>query len=247
LSKHLYEERTISVWISLGKGAHVDTLPAAGAVEQLMYEYGRLVFHVICGLVGDWQISEDLTQDTFLQALRAIDAAQAARGAHFQPKAWLMRIAVNTVNMHRRRSRLVQFVPFSQLATEKADPEVIHEAAAPVQPGGYGTREGGGDPATLIAERDAVERALAGLPDPLRVPLLLSVVGGFTSAEITHILGLGEAAIRQRLSRARQQFRRLYTAQSGDVLVDTATMLATPDRERRGSAPARGVPLSRTA
>lgn len=220
----------------------MDTLPAAEAVEQLMYKYGKLVFHVIFGLVGDWYESEDLTQDTFFQALRAIDAAQAASGVHFQPKAWLMRIAVNTVKMHRRRCRLVQFVPFSELATEEVGPDVINEAAAPVQPGEYGIMEGGGDPATLLAERDAVGRTLAGLPDPLRVPLLLSVVGGFSSAEIAHILCLGEAAIRQRLSRARRQFRRLYAIESGDILVDTAATTGArplPSPDARVPAPTR--------
>ena len=212
----------------------MDTLPAAEAVEQLIDEYGKLVFHVIFGLVGDWHESEDLTQDTFLRALRRIDAAQAASGAHFQPKAWLMRIAVNTVKMHRRRCRLVQFVPFSELAPEEAGPEVINEAAAPVQPGGYSTTEGGGDPAILLAERDTVGRTLAGLPDPLRVPLLLSVVGGFSSVEIAHILGLGEAAIRQRLSRARRQFKEHYAAACGEVVRNP---VATAEQQRVAAAP----------
>jgi len=212
----------------------VDTLPAAEAVEQLVNQYGKLVFHVIFGLVGDWYTSEDLTQDTFLHALRAIDAARAASGAHFQAKAWLLRIAMNTVRMHRRRCRLVQFVPFSQLAPEEASPDVINEAAAPVQPGGYSTTEGGGDPATLIAERDAVGRTLAGLPDPLRVPLLLSVVGGFTSEEIARILGLGETAIRQRLSRARRQFKERYAAACGEVVCDP---VAITEQQRVSSAP----------
>jgi RNA polymerase sigma factor (sigma-70 family) len=212
----------------------VETLPAAEAVEQLIHEYGKLVFHVVFGLVGDWHESEDLTQDTFLQALRAIDAARAASGTNFQPKAWLLRIAVNIVKMHRRRCRLVQFVPFSQLATEEAGLDGITEAAAPVQPGGYGTTEGGGDPATLLAERDAVGRALAGLPDPRRVPLLLSVVGGFSSAEIARILGIGEAAIRQRLSRARRQFKERYAAECGEVVRDP---VATAEHQRVCSAP----------
>src|SRR4051812_20668886 len=56
----------------------IDTTPAAQAVEALIHDYGRLVFQVIYGLTGDWQESQDLTQDTFLQALRAIEAAQQA-------------------------------------------------------------------------------------------------------------------------------------------------------------------------
>jgi len=61
----------------------IDTMPAAQAVETLITDYGKLVFHVILGLTSDWQESQDLTQDTFVQALRAIDAARSARGAHF--------------------------------------------------------------------------------------------------------------------------------------------------------------------
>ena len=45
-------------------------------------QYGRLVFQVIYGLTGDWHESEDLTQDTFLAAFKAIEAArQNLRGA----------------------------------------------------------------------------------------------------------------------------------------------------------------------
>ena len=55
-----------------------DTMSAAQAVETLIYDYGRLVFQVIYGLTGDWQESQDLTQDTFLAAFKAIEAARQA-------------------------------------------------------------------------------------------------------------------------------------------------------------------------
>ena len=59
----------------------IDTMPAAQAVEALIHDYGKLVFQVIYGLTGDWQESQDLTQDTFLQVLRAIEAARQASRA----------------------------------------------------------------------------------------------------------------------------------------------------------------------
>src|SRR5712692_12120256 len=92
-----------------------DTMPAAQAVEALVAHYGTLVFHVILGLTGDWQESQDLTQDTFLQALQALDAARAASGANFHAKAWLLRIAINTTRMQQRRRSLMRFIPFSRL------------------------------------------------------------------------------------------------------------------------------------
>ncbi len=220
----------------------VETQTAAEAVEQLIRAYGRLVFHLIVGMVQDWHESEDLTQEVFLSAFRGIDAARAARGEQFQARAWLLHIAVNCVRMHRRRQRLMQFVPFSQMETAEAGADVISELAAPVQPGGYCTVEGGGDPASLVAERDAVGRALAGLPDPLRVPLLLSVVGGLPSAEIARILGVGETAIRQRLSRARKQFRHLYAGQSGDMLSDR---VSAPSNRRQSSGLVASGPATR--
>ncbi len=227
---HLYEYGSISCADIFPKGGtRVDSLPAAQAVECLVREYGKLVFHFIYGLIADWEESQDLTQDTFVQALRAIDAARESSGAHFQAKAWLLRIALNMVRMHHRRRKRFRFVPFSQLETEHAGLEVISEAAAPVQPAGYGTPEGG-DPATLVAERDAVQRSLARLPDIWRVPLLLSIVGGFSSAEIASLLHLKEVAVRQRLARARKQFRHLYAGESGAVLSE---MISAPSSRRQ--------------
>lgn len=72
----------------------METIPAAQAVEALIHAYGTLVFQTIYGFTGDWHESQDLTQETFLQALRAIDAARASSGAHFHAKAWLFRIAM---------------------------------------------------------------------------------------------------------------------------------------------------------
>jgi RNA polymerase sigma-70 factor (ECF subfamily) len=244
---HLNRRRRYRQGYRCERGARVKTQSAAEAVEHLIKAYGRLVFHLIHGMIHDWHESEDLTQEVFLSAESVIDAAQTARGAQFQAKAWLLHITVNTVRMYRRRQRLMHFVPFSHLETAEAGADTISELAAPVQPGGYSTGEGGGDLATLLAERDAVRRTLAGLPDTLRVPLLLAVVGGLSSAEIARILGLGEAAIRQRLSRARRQFRHLYTAESGDALVNDVATTVAPGRERRMPARAGRMPASMTA
>ena len=205
-------------------------MPAAQAVETLISEYGKLVFHTIYGLTGDWEESQDLTQETFIQALKAIDAARAKSGAQFHAKAWLLRIALNTVRMQRRRQSLFRFIPFSRMQKrerqEKADEtgsDMLSESAAPVQPVGYGVSDAeSGNPETLVAERDAVQRTMARLSEPLRICLLLSVVGSFSTIEIAEMLDLEEAAVRQRLARARKQFQRLYALESGEEIVDNA-------------------------
>lgn len=199
-------------------------MPAAEALEMLIHEYGKLVFHTIYGLTGDWEESQDLTQDTFQQALKALDAARAASGEHFQAKAWLLRIALNAVRMQHRRRMIFRFVPFSHLGErrgQEAEQEELHEKALPVQPGGYGAivQE---DPAELIAEQDAVQRTLAKLPEAMRVCLLLSIVGGLSTPEIAATLNVKEAAVRQRLARARKLFQQVYAYESGETLSESS-------------------------
>ena len=210
----------------------MDIMPAGQAVEELISKYSKLVFHTIYAMTGDWEESQDLTQDTFHQALKGINAARAARtasGSEFREKAWLIRIALNTVHMQRRRRNLFRFIPFSHMQKGKQAGQAyeteMNERAAPVQPAGYGATESN-DPAELVAERDAVQRTLARLPETLRECLLLSIIGSFSTSEIAHMLDLQEAAVRQRLVRARKQFQQLYALESGERISDSETSAA---------------------
>jgi RNA polymerase sigma-70 factor (ECF subfamily) len=228
----------------------IDTMPAAQAVEALIHDYSRLVFQVIYGLTGEWQESQDLTQDTFLQALRAIEAAQQASGAHFHAKAWLMQIAVNMVRMQRRRRKLMSFVSFSCLHEEwqeEHERELVGERPAPVQPAGYGMGNAEHDPAEIVAERDVVQRTMAQLPQTLRLCLLLSIVGGLSAREIARLLDLHEAAVRQRLARARKLFQRLYLQESGEINADGSTLSSQAEaRDRRLISKAQSPPVMAT-
>lgn len=197
---------------------------AAQATEALVRNYSKLVFHVIYGLTGQWEESQDLTQETFLHAFHGIEAARAASGPHFQAKAWLLKIAVNTVRMAQRRQRAIRFIPFADLRPEYEGDEHAAEAS----PASEEIQEPG-DLATIIAERDVVGCCLRQLPRGLRTPLLLSVVAGFSSSEIACLLDLKEATVRQRLSRARKSFQRLYAHESGEHL--HIEEVATPSRK----------------
>ncbi len=200
-------------------------MPAAQAVEELSLEYGKLVFHTIYSWTGDWEESQDLTQDTFHQALRSIDAARKTSGEQFHAKAWLLSIALNTVRMQRRRRTIFRFIPFSHMQKGKqteTESETLSAQAASVQPVGYGATVTE-DPAELIAEQDAVRRTMAKLAEPFRVCLLLSIIGGLSISEIAESLDMKEAAVRQRLARARKQFQQVYTQESGEEVFDPST------------------------
>src|SRR5260370_22861380 len=147
-----------------------------------------------------------------------------------------MQIAANTARMALRRRRLVRFVPFAALRKEEQeehDGALVGERPPPVQPAGYGMTSAVQDPADLLAECDAVQRAMAQLPETLRLCLVLSIIGGLPAHQIAQALGLSEAAVRQRLSRARRLFQQLYLLESGETLLDSSSLTSqaeAPDR-----------------
>ena len=208
-------------------------VPANQTVEELIAEYYKLVFHTIYGLTGNWDESQDLTQDTFHQALKGIDAARAASGEQFHAKAWLLRIALNSVRMQRRRRALWRFIPFSSFQeknvlesnadteSQECGMEALYAQATSLQPQGYGVHSAD-DPAEAVAEQDMVRRTLAKIPESLRKCLLLSIVAGLSTSQIANLLEIKEDAVRQRLSRARQQFRQVYEYESGEHLVPSS-------------------------
>ncbi|MGH2497177.1 MAG: RNA polymerase sigma factor [Ktedonobacteraceae bacterium] len=215
----------------------MDNTSAAQAVEKLIQEYGKLVFHTIYGLTGNREESQDLTQDTFLQAFKSIDAACAKSGPHFHAKAWLMQIALNAVRMQRRRDSLFRFIPFSRMENSRkesaqsgssASTDTIEQEAAPLQPAGYGANAQA-DLESMTAERDAVQRAMQKISPPLRECLLLSIIGQFSAAEIARMLDIEEAAVRQRLARARKQFQQIYSQVGGEELIDAQSPINSPD------------------
>jgi RNA polymerase sigma factor (sigma-70 family) len=66
------------------------------------------------------------------------------------------------------------------------------------------------DPATAIAQTEAVEAILDALPDLDREILLLFYYQKWSIAEIAHHYGIRAGAVRTRLMRARQRFRALW-------------------------------------
>src|SRR5260370_28265711 len=145
------------------------TEAAACAIEALVHDYSKLVFHVVYGITGHFEDSQDLTQDVFLHAFRGIDAARAASGPQFQARPWLLKIAVNTARMYERRQRTIRFLSFADVQSKPSgDGRTTEEM--PV----YEERAETDDLETMIAERDLVGRCLNQLPTGLKPVLLLS-------------------------------------------------------------------------
>jgi RNA polymerase sigma-70 factor (ECF subfamily) len=131
-------------------------------------------------LARDRSVAEDIVQESLLRAWRSRDTLKDQGAA----RAWLLTIVRREHARLYERKRL-ELVPLdealeSQAPAQAADPD--------------------GDLFTL---RNAIMR----LPIEYREPLLLQVLGGFSTEEIAHELALSSTAVLTRLFRARNKLR----------------------------------------
>ena len=66
-----------------------------------------------------------------------------------------------------------------------------------------------------MADQLMVREALAQLSPDYRVPLVLHLCENLSTAEIAEVMNLSQGAVKMRLSRAREQFRRIIHNGSG--------------------------------
>jgi RNA polymerase sigma-70 factor, ECF subfamily len=157
-----------------------------GAFEQLSARYADRLFLLLVRLLGDWAEAEDVAQEVMLRAWRGI-ARFRGRSSYF---TWLYRIAVNEANRALgQRARRPADVPIG--AVELPGPP----AADPARQ------------AENTELRQALGRALAELPPPLRTAIVLRDVEGLSTQEAAEITGIGQAAFKSRLHRARLRVR----------------------------------------
>jgi len=166
------------------------------AFEALVIYYEPRIRRIIYAMTHDVHLTQDLCQETFLAAYRALPRM---RGEELRFAPWLYRIALNQVRSEWRRRKHVMILPFSQ---PMGGDEVFDEPNEEYLVSEERFEE-------RVVESDMVQRVLAQLPSASAMCLLLDAEG-FTYKEIADILQESLSAVRSRLSRARQAFQRLY-------------------------------------
>ena len=158
---------------------------SAGSPDALAALYDRHaagVHRVAFSLLRSAAEAEDVVQDVFLGLPRAL-RSYAGRGSL---EAWIGRVAARTALMRMRARRRRRE---DELAAD-ADPRATRDA--PV-------------------ERVALERALAALPEALRVVFVLKVVEGYSHEEVAEMVGITPEASKVRLFRARKSLQDLLS------------------------------------
>lgn len=154
-------------------------------VAALFEAYHEAIFAYLYRLLDDSEWAHDLTQETFLQLHRTRRRLQEVENE----RAWIYRIAGNLAFNALKRRRRFAWLPWR----EGDAPQLLADG-----------------PAQRLQEKGPVARALAALSPTYRAPLLLYSHFDFSVREVAQVLDISEAAVKTRLYRAREKFRRAY-------------------------------------
>jgi RNA polymerase sigma-70 factor (ECF subfamily) len=172
------------------------------SLNDLMDRHGQKLFHYLCRIVLDETDAAELAEETFVKVYQ--NRARFDGDRKFS--TWLYAIATNLARDRRR--------------WWARRPEVSLEAESPLTGQGLNETlaEQGADPSEelVVAERaEMVRKAVAGLREEWRVPLVLAEYEGRSHIEIGAILSCSAKAVEMRIRRAREELRERLT----DILV----------------------------
>jgi len=179
------------------------------AYELLVMKYQRRIERLIGRMVRDVDLVEDIAQETFIRAYRAL--GQFRGEAQFY--TWLYRIAVNTAKktlVDLRRDPLVTESAMKAADDDDETSAVENELTSP------------DTPETVLAAKEialTVNQAMEALPEELRQAVMLREIEGLSYEEIAEVMSCPIGTVRSRIFRAREaisaRIRPLLAHQAG--------------------------------
>ena len=166
----------------------------AHAFELLVIKYQRRIQRLIRRMVRDGDLGEDIAQETFIRAYRALH--QFRGEAQFY--TWLYRIAVNTAKKFLLELKRDPLIVLNNLKPNDEEDETSHRLNEPISDE---------TPESVLAAKEiaaAVNAAMDALPDDLRQAVTLREIEGLTYEEIADVMACPIGTVRSRIFRARE-------------------------------------------
>ena len=181
----------------------------ARAFEELHKRYIGPIFRLVKSKLGDALLAEDVSQETFLKALRQLETMDD----EFNFGGWIHTVARNLCyDELRRRRRDLRAEP---TAGEDQD-ELLDRLPA---------TSGRFDPVEVSESNDMRRRiweVAQRLPEKYRLVLTLRELQGLSYRQIARSLQISESAVETLVYRARLRFKEEYMAAEGEVTLDCA-------------------------
>ena len=175
------------------------------AFEQLVRRHQKKVIANCRYLTRDPGCAEDLAQEVFVKAYFGL-ARYEGRSSF---RTWLQRIKINHCFNFLKKQQGKTFVDIEDEKVKTADELVLQPAAE----------------AAMIAagERERITWVLDTMPDNLRIALLLRDMDQLPYEEVAETLGISLSAVKMRIKRGREEFRRRFRELNGrmDPLPDS--------------------------
>jgi RNA polymerase sigma factor (sigma-70 family) len=161
----------------------------------LIERYENAFLRKANGVLHDWEDATDAVQDTFIRIYKYSDKFIKREGVEF--KSWAYKILMNT-----------SFTHYTKLKKRRGDVEYSDEIAAnvPDQNDRFFDR---------LELTDSIDIVLAKMPDNLAEVLRAHYLDGRSYKDISNDLDITETALKMRLYRARQIFKKHFTAGAG--------------------------------
>lgn len=167
--------------------------------EDVLAQTQASLINFARGLVGDWELARDITQDTFVAAWRSMtrnappfDTLDDVVGI----RRWLFTVAYRQAIKHLRRRRVIAWESLDDFVSAAA----MLQAKPPFE--------------DAVADAETLRLALLSVGPEDAACFLLQAAHGFSAAEVAAILDIRTDTLRKRLSRARQRLREACNAQS---------------------------------
>jgi RNA polymerase sigma-70 factor (ECF subfamily) len=167
------------------------------AYRELIRRYERPVFALLFRMLRDRELAEDLSQETFIKALNAIESYRP----EFKFSSWIFKIANNAAIDHLRRRELDTLSLDGSPHAET--PEAMQATALQI-----GARQE--SPLDTVEAKElggAIEAAIGRLRPEYRACILLRHVDGRAYEEIAEILNLPLGTVKTYIHRARNELR----------------------------------------
>jgi len=188
--------------------------PSTERFESIVDDYQRRLYGFALRMTGNREDAEEIVQDAFVRAYRALGKMSPEQRAELRLQPWLYTITLN-VTRNRLRSKKPTNVALDALA----DPDALLRA----------TNEGPAQPEAIV-ERDAdmalVEKALLQLPMHLRAAATLRFIEGRSHPEIAEILNQPIGTVKSHVHRAVRILRRILGPQIGRIIPQGANLHA---------------------
>ena len=159
--------------------------------SQFVTEHRSKVFHTALGLLHSRHDAEDITQDVFLEAFRAL----ATFRNDSKIATWLYRITVNrSLNLLKKKKRSAFIQSFDQLFSATAkDVELINDQTPTSQ-----------ESMEEAQQLDILHATIDKLPENQRIAFTLNKYEELSYAEIAEVMKISVSAVESLIFRARR-------------------------------------------